>query len=309
MHWQNSATLLASPCATLFPGGSQAPASSHVAVYSPLQHLRRLAASMDSTRSIETLNRLSQHVEIKGIRLICHNDIKLSSTVKFRINELSKDTKTKEAVRDTLGYWSFKPPILVLRSQSLSVTPQASKKRYLLSRPKFEKHTVDGSALLNAAIQKENYKANVGETYSLEVDTELGVLQPEDLLQLDLTTCKDSMLQGIFGLQTFLKALDDNSDVLDACVSFVSKFSKIHPIVQATILVVSIPYTILKHSREYEEKMTNFVRELRELLPLLSEISQVTEKAGLQACLKDIFETIVNITQLIGNYLKKGRTG
>ncbi|KIJ51754.1 hypothetical protein M422DRAFT_244095 [Sphaerobolus stellatus SS14] len=264
---------------------------------------------MDSTRSIETLNRLSQHVEIKGIRIICHNDIKLSSTIECRIDELSKDTKTKEAVQGTSRYWAFKPPILVSRSQYLSVTPQASRKKYLFNRPKFEKHIVDVSSLLNAAIQEEKYQASTGQTYSLEVDAQLSVLRPEDLLQLDLATCTENIFQGISGLRTFLKALDDNSDVLDACVSFVSDFSKIHPIVQATILVVSIPYTILKYSQEYEEKMTTFVKELRELLPLLSDISQVTEKAALQDHLKDIFETIVNITQLIANYLRKDRTG
>ncbi|KIJ38306.1 hypothetical protein M422DRAFT_258949 [Sphaerobolus stellatus SS14] len=50
---------------------------------------------MDSTKSIETLNRLSQHVEIKGIRIICHNDIKLSSTLEIRVDEPSKNTKTE----------------------------------------------------------------------------------------------------------------------------------------------------------------------------------------------------------------------
>ncbi|KIJ36165.1 hypothetical protein M422DRAFT_261492 [Sphaerobolus stellatus SS14] len=259
---------------------------------------------MDSTKSIETLNRLSQHVEIKGIRIISHNDIKLSSTLEFRIDELSKDTKTNEAVQGTSGYWSFNPPLLVLRSQSFSVTPQASKKKYLFNRPKFDKHTVDSSALLNAAILKENYKANVGQKYSLEVDAELGVLRPEDLLQFDLDTCVDNMFEGISGLRTFLKALDDNSDVLDTCASFVSDFSK-----APSILVVSIPYTMLKNFREYKEKMTSFIKEFQKLLPLLSDISQLSEKARLQDPLKDIFETIVNILQLIGNYLRQHQTG
>ncbi|KIJ40495.1 hypothetical protein M422DRAFT_256455 [Sphaerobolus stellatus SS14] len=234
----------------------------------------------------------------RGIRIICHNDIKLSSTLEFRIDELSKDTKTKEAVEGTSGYWSFKPPLLVLRTQALSVIPEASKKKYFFNRPKFEKHTVDGSALLNAAIQAEKYKASVGQKYSLEVDTELGVLRPEDLLQFDLDTCTDSMFEGISGLRNFLKALDDNSDVLDTCASFVSDLSKIHPIVQ-----------MLKNVREYKEKMMTFIKELQKLLPLLSDISQLSEKARLQEPLKDIFETTVNILQLIGNYLRKHQTG
>ncbi|KIJ31176.1 hypothetical protein M422DRAFT_783850 [Sphaerobolus stellatus SS14] len=147
------------------------------------------------------------------------------------------------------------------------------------------------------------------EQYTIEVELSLGSLQPEDLLEFRPSTCLANVNNGLSDLQRFLNLLNDHSDVLQMSASFLKDVGKIHPIAQLTVMLVTIPYTILKNVQEYQEKVAKIQKHIQGLLPLLADISMVNDEGNLQSKLEILVETILEIARCFGEYRKKSHGG
>ncbi|KIJ53825.1 hypothetical protein M422DRAFT_242088 [Sphaerobolus stellatus SS14] len=113
------------------------------------------------------------------------------------------------------------------------------------------------------------------------------------------------IVDAISTLSSALDFIGKGAETLGEGLSFLKHISNIHPAAQAAVMILAIPYTLLKNQQKFVDDMKGLKEEIYSFEELLKALGQTTISDFVRICLADLFKTILGAARFIGEYMMK----
>ncbi|KIJ53814.1 hypothetical protein M422DRAFT_775790 [Sphaerobolus stellatus SS14] len=268
-------------------------------------------------------NSLGAYATITSIKIQPPANFKLSETLKIQVGDkkIQAEADSDEWKRGT--YWWNIPklkPLDLVHGQELVIQPLQVQ---VPSRPKYKLGSTSSTAVnpqrftfteiferLNdryswrAGLVSETtwvIKEHAGMTINVYATVTYFTLEQMVTLR-DPSGEYDDVVDAIAGLHS---VLDHVRGMADTIVQAVSYFTVVHPVAQAAMMILTVPYTMLKNQQDFIDNLKALKDEIRSFEDLMKDLEETPISDFVRTCISNIFKIILEAARFIGEHMIK----
>ncbi|KAI9460313.1 hypothetical protein HD554DRAFT_1594164 [Boletus coccyginus] len=247
------------------------------------------------------------YFSIQELRLTFKGSRRISKSLNLVAS--SERIVTRKSKDGLTHCWSLDPVMNVPSGEDLTVKPRYSRPLHPFSS--VNALVVTSKELLDGCNNNSGRITKQGSDYMLEiVATVHGIsdVKLDDIPSLsDLPLSLEDIQNGARDLKSVLSYVGDNTNVLDGIMAALGQLGSIHPIAQAAVTALSIPYQLLANEREFHNDLKSLGDVMRTLVTCLTEVQDVAKISPVKENFKEILRAVLWGSSFIQTHLKKGR--